>query len=418
MGQLIYCYGRDFVRHASGAETYIRAQAMSASQLGLKPELFALCWRRGTRDLGYVKVVRTRAIGSEMRSEFVVPQKHLLAPAIVQRLQGEPGPHVIHSFGTWAVAAQQATDKLRGQGIEVAHVATCWELMGPHTRSKSNNQVVRSHPIKRARQATLTEWVKRVTIPAEGRALRSADVVLLNYVNLERKLHAEYGAEVNSSVLPYTTPAAFEPVDTASPMPEAMAELAELDGPMIVCTSRQNPRKGVDVLIRAIAAVRDAGVPVRATIVSQGPLLESHRNLVKQFGLQDRVAMPGRVKDVRPYLAHADIFSLPSFAEGSGSMSAIEALQFGVPVVSSAVDGMLEDLTDDVDSLLVAPGSVGELATALRRLAVDESTRERIGAAGRDLFERRFSVPAATSALASVYAKFGLDVSCDSVPAA
>lgn len=418
MGQLIYCFGRDFVRHASGAESYIRAQAMSAAQLGLKSELFALCWTPGTRDLGYTKVVRTRSIGSEMRSEYVELQKYRLAPAIVRRLRDEPGPHVIHSFGTWAVVAQRATDQLRAEGVEVSHIGTCWELMGPHTRSKLQNQVVRSNPLKLARQRFLLEWVMRNTLPAERRAMREADTVVSNYRRLTDLLHSEYGEEVDVTELPYTTPSAFEPVADSYPKPQPVSDLSHKEGPLLVATSRQMPRKGLDVLIRAIGRLRDEGVPLRAAIVSRGTLLAAHRKLVEDLNLGDRVTLPGVVKDVREYLGHADIFCLPSLAEGSGSMSVIEALQFGVPVVSSAVDGMIEDLNDDVDSLMVTPGSVDELTDALRKLALDPALRDRIGAGGRELFERRFSVPAATDALAGLYAGFGLEVTRDSVPAA
>ncbi|MGB0872907.1 MAG: glycosyltransferase family 4 protein [Solirubrobacterales bacterium] len=410
MGQLIYCYGRDFVRHASGAETFIRAHAMSATQLGLKPELFALCWKPGTRDLGYVKIVRSRSTGSEFRSEYVELYKHRLVPAIVRRLRDEPGPHVIHSFGTWAIAAQDATDKLRKLGVEVSHVGTCWELMGPHTRSKLQNQVVASDPIKRARQRFLLEWVKRSTIPAERRAMRAADTVEVNYRRLTALLHSEYGEEVHVSEMPYTTPAAFEPIADEYPLPAAISALPISEGPLVVTTSRQVPRKGLDVLIRAIARLRDEGVTVRAALVSRGTLLTAHRKLVEELRLGDRVTLPGLVPDIRDYLAHADIFCLPSIAEGSGSMSAIEALQFSVPVLSSAVDGMVEDLTDDVDALLVEPGSVHELTSALRRLAVDRALRDRLGPAGRERFESRFSVAAATNALAGLYAGFGLEV--------
>lgn len=410
MGELIYCYGRDFVRFASGAETYIRSQAMSAALLGLKPELYALSMRPGTRDVGYAKVVRTFSTGKEMRSEYVALQKHRLAPAIVRRLRDEQGPHVIHSFGTWAVAAQSATDNLRALGVEVSHVSTCWELMGPHTRSKLQNQVVSSDPLKYARQRFLLELVMRSTLPAERNALRAADKVIVNYRRLTELLHEEYGEEVDVIELPYTTPAAFEPIADHYPIPEPIANLTTSDGPLILTTSRQVPRKGLDTLIRAIAQLRDEGVPIRAALISRGTLLEAHRKLVADLGLGDRVVLPGVVRDVRDYLAHADVFCLPSIAEGSGSMSVNEALQFGVPVISSAIDGMVEDLTDEVDSLLVAPGSQSELTDALRRLVTDEALRARLGSAGRAVFERRFSVEAATEALADLYSSYGLEV--------
>lgn len=418
MGQLIYCYGRDLIRHASGAETYIRAQGMSAARLGLEPELFALGWHSGTRDLGCMQAEITRSTGAEMRSEYAQFQQYRLAPAIVRRLRDEPGPHVIHSFGTWAIAGQRATDKLRAQGVEVSHIATCWELMGPHTRAKLKNQVVSSDPIKFARQRFLLELVQHSTLPAERSALRDADKVVVNYRRLKDLLHGEYGEEVDVIELPYSTPSAFEPIAESYPVPDAIADLKISEGPLVVTTSRQAPRKALDLLIRAIARLRDEGIPVRAAMTSKGALLEAHRKLVKELQLGDRITLPGLVPDVRAYLAHADIFCLPSIAEGSGSMSVNEALQFGVPVISSAIDGMVEDLTEDVDSLLVEPGSVDSLTDALRRMVTDEGLRDRLGPAGREVFDRRFSVEAATDALAELYAGFGLEVARAVKPAA
>jgi glycosyltransferase involved in cell wall biosynthesis len=130
---------------------------------------------------------------------------------------------------------------------------------------------------------------------------------------------------------------------------------------------------------------------------------------VRELKLEDRVVLPGRVPDVRPYLHHADAFLLPSIAEGSGSVSVLEALQFGVPVISSAVDGMVEDLTDDVDSLLVETGSVEALHRALKRLIDDAALRARLGQAGAELYQRRFSADAATTALKDLYAGLGFE---------
>jgi glycosyltransferase involved in cell wall biosynthesis len=169
------------------------------------------------------------------------------------------------------------------------------------------------------------------------------------------------------------------------------------------------PRKGVDVLIRALARVRDDGHAFHAALVGKGDLLESHRALVRELGLADRVALPGRVREITPYLRHADIFSLPSIAEGSGSMSVLEALQYGLPVVSSAVDGMTEDLTDDVDGLLVKTASVEELHRALTRLITEPALSERLGRAGNELYERRFSADATSTALNDFYAGLGLE---------
>ena len=66
--------------------------------------------------------------------------------------------------------------------------------------------------------------------------------------------------------------------------------------------------------------------------------------MAEQLRLGDRVVIEGWVPDPRPYLREAGIYVLPSLQEGSGSVSLIEALQAGVAVVASNIDGIPEDV--------------------------------------------------------------------------
>jgi glycosyltransferase involved in cell wall biosynthesis len=131
--------------------------------------------------------------------------------------------------------------------------------------------------------------------------------------------------------------------------------------------------------------------------------MEAHRNLARSLGLEESVAIPGFVPDSFSYLRHADLFVLPSLEEGSGSLSLIEALQAGTPVVASSVDGIPEDVTDGLDALLVPPNDAEALAGALRRLIVDGDLRERLRRRGRETFCRRFSADRFTAVLAGIY---------------
>lgn len=408
MGELIYVLGRDGEKYSAGAEYYAVAQCMAAARAGYWPEWYSFAPRSETCETEYSTIHRVGWPGIEYRSEYSLFYRHRLAQPIIDRLSSSPGPHVIHSFGAWAAAGALATRKLKKRGVDVKHVSTCYELFGPHSRAKLENDVIRANPLRYARQRLIYEWVKRSSVPIESTTLSESDVVIVNYERLRDLLHSEYDPAINVVNLPYSTATAFDPIDTTAELPSPVAELPFKQGPLIVATSRHMPRKGVDVLIRAMARLRDEGHDFHAALIGIGQLLEPHRKLVREFGLADRVVFPGRVPKVEPYLRHADIFSLPSLAEGSGSMSVLEAMQYGVPVVSSAVDGMTEDLTDDVDGLLVETGSVEDLYLGLRRLVVDPALRERIGAAGNELYNRRFSADAATVALADLYAGLGL----------
>jgi glycosyltransferase involved in cell wall biosynthesis len=177
--------------------------------------------------------------------------------------------------------------------------------------------------------------------------------------------------------------------------------------PLVVSVSRHDPRKGVDVLLAALAGLKKRGVPFRACIAGEGVLLETHRRLSVRSGLDGSTLVAGFVPDVWSLLAHADVFVLPSRREQSGSLALLEALQAGVAAVVSACDGIPEDVTDGEDALLVAPGDPVALEGALSRLLADQALRHRLARRGRETFERRFSAGAFSRDLGAVYREMG-----------
>jgi len=178
---------------------------------------------------------------------------------------------------------------------------------------------------------------------------------------------------------------------------------------LIVSVSRHDPRKGIPVLLRALAELRDAGVVFRACLVSGGEYIDANRRLAEQLNLSDQVALTGYVPDPFDYLQHADVFVLPSLQEGSGSLSLLEALQAGAAVVASNLDGIPEDVTDGESALLVEPGNVTALTQALRRVVTDTALRERLRQRARATFETRFSANAMSNALRDIYSELGFE---------
>jgi glycosyltransferase involved in cell wall biosynthesis len=116
------------------------------------------------------------------------------------------------------------------------------------------------------------------------------------------------------------------------------------------------------------------------------------------------VAITGWVPDPYPYLEHADVFALPSLQEGSGSVSLIEALQAGVSIVASKVDGIPEDVEDGDSAVLVEPADADALHRALARVIGDGDLRRRLARRARETFLQRFSVDVFTEALHRTYA--------------
>ncbi len=196
-------------------------------------------------------------------------------------------------------------------------------------------------------------------------------------------------------------------VDVARFAPAAAARLRE-EGPVTVaCVGRLVPEKGQSLLIEAVGAMRDAGVDVRLVLVGDGPQRESLERLVDSSGLRDGVVFRGAVAhtEVERILHEADIFCLPSFAEGV-PIVLMEAMAMELPVVACQVMGIPELIEDGLTGRLVRPGSRGDLIRALSALAADPDRRAGLGRAARERVAAQFDLTANVAQLREVYAEY------------
>jgi glycosyltransferase involved in cell wall biosynthesis len=159
----------------------------------------------------------------------------------------------------------------------------------------------------------------------------------------------------------------------------------------VLCVARLVEHKGQAILLRALARLRDDGLPLRATIAGEGPERERLQRLAAELGLEGLVELVGAVsqEELAGLYREADIFCLPTLSEAVGVVN-MEAMATGLPVVSSNLMGVPELIGDGRTGILVTPGRDGELAEALRRLAEDPSLRQRLGEAGRSKVAERF----------------------------
>lgn len=166
------------------------------------------------------------------------------------------------------------------------------------------------------------------------------------------------------------------------------------------------PRKGIEVLLEAIAELRQSGHDVRLHAV--GPFesndyRDSVQRLVRKLGLESHIHWTGFTNDVVSEFERMHVFALPSlFGEGM-PMVVLEAMAAGLPVVSTLVEGIPEVVRDGEDGLLVEPGNPKQLAVALGKLASGEIDGAVLGDSGRRRQIEHFSDLAMANGVASVY---------------
>ncbi len=167
-------------------------------------------------------------------------------------------------------------------------------------------------------------------------------------------------------------------------------------------------RKGLDVLLEALAALGARGLRPLVWIAGQGSAAPVLQAQAARLGLETQVRWLGARDDVGDLLAACDVFVLPSRAEGLG-VAALEAMAAGRPVVASAVGGLASAVSDECTGLLVPPGDAVALGAALERLLHEPELRHRLGAAGPAHVAAHYSADAMVTAYERLYASAGAD---------
>ncbi len=323
---------------------------------------------------------------------------------------------MIHGYGAWVDTVVASARTLQRRGIRAVPIATAFGPIEHETTAKLRSSVIRASALWNPLHRFELAWVRHLTVPIERRAYRSLSMIVVNYENARTLMEQAYGP-LPIRRLPYTAPTAFNDHRADPPLPAALAGFGDRTAPLIVSISRHDGRKGLDVLIRSLALLRDAGVPFRACLVGPGTLLAAHRRYVDSLGLASQVLIPGRVPAVSPYLAAADLYVLPSLEEACGSVAVVEAMQAGAAIIATDIDGIPEDVEHAINGLLVPPGDAAALQHAIATLLDDPPRRARLGAAARATYEQRFTPEIAARALTDLYAEVGL-VSHHTAPAA
>lgn len=164
-------------------------------------------------------------------------------------------------------------------------------------------------------------------------------------------------------------------------------------------------RKGSYDLLQAFAQAVRREPRLHLSIGGNGEI-EKAKAFVRELGLGRHVSFLGWVdgNEKQRLMAEADVFVLPSYNEGL-PVSVLEAMAWGIPVVTTPVGGIPELITHGVNGFFVPPGDVYALQERLVALAGNASTRVTVGRAAREAILGRFSREAILPVLESLYAE-------------
>ncbi|MBB2487065.1 glycosyltransferase family 4 protein [Mitsuaria sp. WAJ17] len=186
----------------------------------------------------------------------------------------------------------------------------------------------------------------------------------------------------------------------------------------LLCVGRLAPAKAQIVLLQALALLRDRGVPCQLTLVGDGVDRARIEATVEQLGLAPLVRMTGALPQagVRKAMAQADIFVLPSLAEGI-PIVLMEAMASGLPCVSTPVNGIPELISAPQQGLLATPGDPLSLAAHLQQLIQDPALCRTIALAALDKLQQDFELRRNVQQLSRLFRSFRLPPHAPVLPA-
>lgn len=166
--------------------------------------------------------------------------------------------------------------------------------------------------------------------------------------------------------------------------------------PVVVCVSRLVPRKGQDVLIRALPAIRERVPEARLLVVGGGKYARQLHRLVDRAGVADAVTFTGAVRypELPAHFAAGDVFAMPCRTrrlgmdvEGLG-MVFLEASATGLPVLAGDSGGAPDAVQDGVTGEVVDGADATMVADRLAGLLADKARAQAMGRAGRQWTEQ------------------------------
>ncbi|KAB1914879.1 glycosyltransferase family 4 protein [Micromonospora sp. AMSO31t] len=170
------------------------------------------------------------------------------------------------------------------------------------------------------------------------------------------------------------------------------------DRPVVVCVSRLVPRKGQDMLIRAMPEIRRRVPDAALLVVGGGPYRAALHKLARQVGVERDVVFTGSVPsaELPAHYAAGDVYAMPCRTRNRGldveglGIVYLEASATGLPVVAGDSGGAPDAVREGETGYVVRGRDVPQLADRVATLLADRDLARQLGAAGRAWVEREW----------------------------
>jgi len=378
---------------SGGQNVYVRELVLALDQLGWAVDVFTH-WSEEQKPRVEKLGSRGRVIRLAAGRKGFVPKDEMfsLLPAFVEELlqwtaENNTSYRLLHThywLSGWA-------------GMKLA---SRWEIPQVHV----------SHSLGLVKARHSRSQVPEIRIKQEKRVLHKADMVVATSPQEKEVLCSKYGVPTGKvSVIPCgIDPARFAPRDQEKDRQSLGWDKREK---IILFVGRPEPAKGLEILVRSLAYLKEALKGEKITLmviggtqtgIAQKPFyLDYLQNLA---GVAGQVHFLGPVphENLPLYYGAAEVCAVPSFYESFG-LVAVEAMACGCPVVASAVGGLQYTVRNGLTGLTVSPGEPQELARALQRILTDTTLRLTLSRQAARWVAHHFTWPQIARRISNLY---------------
>ncbi|MEZ6005523.1 MAG: glycosyltransferase [Planctomycetota bacterium] len=333
------------------------------------------------------------------------PFRDLLDPALGQDLLARLAPVV----GPWASAGHDRLDGLVAEALHVLRRCQELDIEHIHTHFATDSAIV-AHLVHGLGGPTysITAHAKDIYRSTVSPALLSHLVAASAFTVTVCDANVQHLASTLTAEAMQKVRRLYNGIDLS----DFAFEGEGRDAAHILSVGRLVEKKGLDLLLLALADLRDRGMAFEASIIGDGEERPKLEYMVRELALENHVQLLGAQSQaaVREAMSRATLFALPCRVGNDGNRDALptvllEALAVGLPCVSTPVTGIPEILDHGRVGALVPEDDVQSLSAALRALLADPAGRADMARAGRAWAQRQFDGNQAARTLAGWFAE-------------
>lgn len=285
-------------------------------------------------------------------------------------------PDVVHTYFFWPIIYGRLLKRL---GL-IRHLVENREDQG-FNLSPWNYRLLKATADVPDRVICVSEGVRQVVLEREG-------------VKEERTVVIHNGVK-----LPAVIPGADEQRELRRALGFSSAHLI-----VGMVANLNRPVKGVGYFVDAMPLILAEVPDARFLILGEGREKRSLKSRARELGVENRVVFTGFRPDIDRFYPLMDVSALTSLSEGL-SMTLLESMSFGLPVVATRVGGNPEIVRDAETGFLVPPRDPAAFAGRVVELLTNPGLRERMGRAGRRFVEGRFTLAETAAQYEEIYAE-------------